>query len=251
MKSWNTSLPTLVLAASVMTFAGLTACTSAQHHAPSGLGALPAASILKKMVAATSTAGPVHVDVTNRAGSRAVTYSDDSLPDSGRQVITISNGGHAVVLVLNETGYIRANSEALKTFFGFPATLAARFADRWISFKHGEPGYQPVTAGVTVPGVISELRLRAPLSRLPAATTGDSIVRIRGVAPAAEGAPAGTTAVIDVAAAGRVLPVSMQTSFGDERSVTTFSRWGEMVHLKAPIGAIPISSLLQSGPSLA
>jgi hypothetical protein len=251
MKPWNTSSPLLVLAAGVMTFAGLTACTSAQHRTPSGLAASSAASILEKMVAATSTAGPVHVNVTIRAGSRTVTYSDDSLPDSGRQVITISNGGHAVVLVLDQVGYIRANSEALKTFFGFPAALAARLAGRWISFKHGQPGYQAVTAGVTVPGVISELRLRSPLSKLPAATTGGSLVRIRGVAPAAEGAPAGATAVIDVATAGRVLPVSMQMSFGNDRSVITFSHWGETVHVTAPSGPIPISTILQSSPSVA
>jgi hypothetical protein len=154
--------------------------------------------------------------------------------------------------VLNEIGYVRANSEALKTFFGFPATLAARFAGRWISFKHGQPGYQAVTAGVTVPGVISEIRLRAPLSKLPAATTGGiPVVRIRGVAPAAERAPARATAVIDVAAAGRVLPVSMQTSFGNDRSVITFSDWGETVHVKAPIKPIPISLVLQSGPTVA
>ncbi len=203
------------------------------------------------MVAATSTAGPVHVNVTIRAGSRTVTYSDDSLPASGRQVITISNGGHAVVLVLNEIGYVRANSGALKTFFGLPAALAARFAGRWISFKHGQPGYQSVTAGVTVPEVISELRLRPPLSTLPAAANGGSLVRIRGIAPAAEGAPAGATAIIDVTGAGRVLPVSMQISFGNDRSVMTFSDWGETVHVKAPINPVPISSVLQSGPSVA
>ena len=213
-----------VLAASVLTTAGLTACTSARPHAPSGLATSPAASILQKVVAATSAAAPVHVNVTLRAGSRAVIYSDDSLPGSGRQVITISNGGHAVVLVLNQIGYINANSEALRTFFGFPAEVAARFAHRWISFKRGQSGYQAVTADVTVSGVISELRLRAPLATLPSATTGGRlVVRIRGAVPAAEGAPAGTTAVIDVAAAGRVLPVSMQTSFGNDRSVVTFS----------------------------
>ena len=190
MKQWTPSSLLLVLAASVMTIAGLTACTGPKHHAPSGLAALSAASILEKVVAATSTAGPVHVNVNIRAGSRSVTYSDDSLPGSGRQVITISNGGHAVVLVLNEIGYVRANSVALRTFFGLPAEVAARFAGRWISFKQGQPGYQAVTAGVTVAGVISELRLRAPLSKLPAATTGGSLaVRIRGVAPAAREHP--------------------------------------------------------------
>jgi hypothetical protein len=108
-----------------------------------------------------------------------------------------------------------------------------------------------VTAGVTVPEVISELRLRPPLSMLPAAANGDSLVRIRGVAPAAEEAPAGATAIIDVTGAGRVLPVSMQISFGNERSVMTFSEWGETVHVKAPVNPVPISSVLQSGPSVA
>jgi hypothetical protein len=233
-----------------MTTAGLTACTSTSHHAPSGLATLPAASILEKMIAATSTAGPVHVNVNDHAGSLTVAYSDDSLPDSGRQVITISNGAHAVVLVLNAIGYVQANSEALTTFFGLPEAVAAKAAGRWISFKQGQPGYQAVTAGVTVPGIITELRLGAPLSKLPATTTGGSpVVRIRGVPPAADGAPAGTTVVIDIAATGRVLPVSMQTSFGNERSDVTFSNWGETVHLSAPVNPRPISSLLQSGPS--
>ena len=157
-----------------------------------------------------------------------------------------------MVLVLNQIGYIRANAEALRTFSGFPAELAARFARRWISFKRGQPGYQAVTAGVTVPGVISELRLRGPLAKLPAATMGGRlVVRIRGFAPAVDGAPAGATAVIDVAAAGRILPVGMQMSFGNDRSVTTFSHWGETVHLSAPVNPVPISSVLQTGPQVA
>jgi hypothetical protein len=156
------------------------------------------------------------------------------------------------VLLINAVGYIKGNAEALSTYFGYPANTAAAYAGRWISFKRGQAGYQQVTAGVTVSGLISELRLGGPLSKLPAATVdGTAVVRILGTPPASDGVPAGTKATLEIAASGRPLPVGSEAAAGSEKLDITFSRWGETLLLSVPTGVISSSELLGSGPSSA
>ena len=68
---------------------------------------MSAANIQNKMISAMNSSGSVHVTMRNHNGSPSETYSDDSLADSGRQAITLSNG--AEVLLIN-TGARRVTS---------------------------------------------------------------------------------------------------------------------------------------------
>jgi hypothetical protein len=47
------------------------------------------------------SSGSVHVTMRNQNGSQSGTYYGDSLAQSGRQVITLSNGARAEVLLIS------------------------------------------------------------------------------------------------------------------------------------------------------
>jgi hypothetical protein len=205
-----------------------------------------AEGVLSAALRAVRAAGSVHVAIAlrNTSGTKVVLYRDDSGASAGRQVITTGAGGRARVLVVGRVGYIRGNQAALAGFFEFPAPVAARFAGRWISFRPGEPGYREVTSGVTIAGVIDQLRLAGPLhltrrSRVRARP----VVGVQGRPPAAGHMAPGTVAVLQIAATGTPLPVDLQETAPHAHFSATFSAWREPVRIAAPAHAIPISSI--------
>jgi hypothetical protein len=231
----------------------LAGCGAGTNHTSSpsaGLVDLPPKQILAEARVAAKAAGSLHYASTAKSGSAHVVYGVDSSANSGRQVIKISGGGRATVLVVGGVGYIRANAAALARFFGFPDTIASRLAHRWISIRRGDPGYRQVVAGVTAGSVLDEA---TPVGRLtvtgPRTLSGRSVIGVRGEARAGAGMPAGTVVTIYIAASGRPLPVSCQEDLGSARVTVLFSRWGETVHVAAPRRAVPFPS--GSGPSSA
>ena len=231
----------------------LAGCGAGTNHTSStsaGLADLPPTQILAEARAAANAAGSLHYASTARSGSASVIYGVDSSANAGRQVIKISGGGRATVLVVGGVGYIRANAAALAGFFGFPGAIASRLAHRWISVRRGDPDYRQVIAGVTIGSVLDEA---TPVGRLtvtgPRTLSGRSVIGVRGEARASVGMPAGAMVTIYIAASGRPLPVSCQEDIASTRVTVLFSRWGETVHVAVPRRAVAFPS--GSGPSSA
>jgi hypothetical protein len=223
--------------------AGCSAGSSQTSSVSAGLADLRPQQILSKARAAVEAAGSLHYASIARSGSASAEYSDDSFPNAGRQVIKISGGGRATVLLVAGVGYMRGNTAALTGFFGFPETTAARLAGRWISIRKGDLGYEQITAGLTTGSVLDEA---IPVGRLtvtgPRTLDGRSVIGVRGKVPAIVGMPAGATDTLYIAATGRPLPVRCQEGLGSLRVSVVFSRWGETMHVAAPRHAIPFPS---------
>lgn len=213
--------------------------------AASPLAALPAPGVLGMALGTMKAAVSVHADVRQVQRSRTVAYSDDSAHGAGRQEITISGGGHAIVLVVGKVTYVKGNKAALTGYFGFPSAAAGRLVNRWISFRPGNTGYQELTSGVTLAGLAGQLELTGPLTiKAPGMVAGRPAVGVHGTVAASLGAPAGSRATLYVAASGRALPVSYRLDrTGSLQFAVTFSRWGEPLHLTAPPQAIPVTSI--------
>jgi hypothetical protein len=244
----------LAVLCSIGLVAGLAAaCTSGgspQPAAPSGLAALSARQILSKADAAATAAGSLHFSSTTKDGSSSITFSDDSASSDGRQDITISDGGQMTVLVVRGVGYVDGNATALSGFLGIPDATAVQLAGRWISFTSGAPGYQQVVSGVTTSAVLTEINPVGTLSKTaPTTVDGQSVVGVRGPAPAGDGMPAGSDVTVYVAAKGRPLPVSCLEGSGKDETHITLSRWGEPVSVAVPQSAIPVpASSAPAGP---
>jgi len=170
------------------------------------------------------------------------------LGDRRRQVITATNGGHAIVLEINGVGYIKANATALVGFLGLPAAIAKRVANKWIAFHASDVGYQRIIAGVTIGSSPMSWRSRAASGRWGCARSAASRSSpCAGGVPPAWGLAPGVNATLYVAAAGQPLPVTFDGGIsGGQGEFLTFSKGGEPLHLAAPATSISSSSVMTS-----
>ena len=198
---------------------------------------------MAEAIGAVQAAGSVHVVASDAAGSKTVTFTDDISATAGREVITTNGGGRATFLLIAGVGYLRGNAAALENYYGIPAPAAAQLSGRWISFRHGDQGYQQLTSQLTLSGLTDEISLEAPLARRGSSLVGNQpAVAVQGTASAATGAPAGSKATLYVASTGRPIPLSLVGTFRGVRVRVTFSNWGEALHLAPPVNSIPASS---------
>jgi hypothetical protein len=233
----------------------LVGCSSGSGHSPppvatspssSGtpLAGQPAGQIMAEALRAVRAAGSVHVVAHTTSGSKAVTFTDDISATAGRELITTYGGGRATFLLIAGVGYLRGNAAALENYYGFPASVADQVNGRWISFRHGDQGYQQLTSQLRFPFFLEEISLEAPLARHGSSLVADQpAVGVHGTVSAASGAPPGSMATLYVASTGRPLPLSIIDDIPGTRSHATFSNWGETVQLAPPANSIPGSSL--------
>jgi hypothetical protein len=209
------------------------------------LASLPPAQILSKALAAAEAAGSVHFAGTNRSSSGTSSYDQNASSDVGNQVITTSSGGRVTIRMVAGVGYLRGNVTALSQIF--PGKAVSQFAGRWIATRPGDPGYQDVTVGVTLASALAEFTPAQPLTSTgPQTVDGQSVIGVKGVAPADGSLPKGQPVILYVMATGQPLPVSFQGGNGADQSAIAFSQWGETVHTAAPAHSVPIASVMSS-----
>jgi hypothetical protein len=240
----------LAILSSLVLAGGLAAGCSgsgSQPPAQSGLAALSAQQILSKADSAARAAGSLHFSSTTRQGPTSIDFNDDSDQGGGRQNITMSDGGQMTVLLIASIGYVNGNAAALSGFIGLTDAMSAELAGHWISFSAGSPGYQLVVDGVTTSSVLREINPAGPLTKTARQTVdGQSVVGIRGPAPASAQMPKGSKITLYVAANGRPLPVSCLEGTGSSLTDMTLSHWGEQVSVAPPQNAVPVP--IQSTP---
>lgn len=188
----------------------------------------------------------MHVAVSNRHGTESVSITQDSGPSRGEQDIQFG-GIAAKVIVLNGNAYIQGNSQAITSFFGFPAADGPTLAGRWISLSPTDSGYGTVTAGVSLTSVLQETGLTGTLTETARTTRdGQAVIGITGTASSPDSG--GGPATLYVTTTTHPLPVEfdMTSSQGTEEAV--FTHWGGQVSLSAPSGAIPVASISSPSP---
>jgi hypothetical protein len=223
----------------------LAGCSGGQPPVQGGVASMPPSLILAEARAAADTAGSVHYVQTGRTSRETGRNIADTAASVGHDVMTLSDGAQATVLVRGDVAYLRANLAALTAFFLLPATTAARMAGRWISVRSGSAAgrqlWDDLSFEMTTGSVLDALTPVGPLRRTPATRVdGRLVVGVHGKVRAGTGAAPGSTETLYVAATGRPLPVSCTQIYGSSEVTTAFSRWGETVQVTAPPGAIPL-----------
>ena len=177
----------------------------------------------------------VHYVSTASSPTAGVRMVCDAARDRGIQRITFHKAGktgHATVLVVANTAYIRANQFALFNYFGFSASAAKRYTGRWLKIPSNSPSYPTVSLAVRLNSMLGELVLPKPLHRLPQSTVeGQRVIGFRNSSPVS-GHPANRT--LYVRAAGLRLPVAEMTQGGGSQASVSLSNWNERVRVSAP-----------------
>jgi hypothetical protein len=200
---------------------------------------------LSKAIAAAEAAGSVHFTGTGSSSSGTSNYDQNASSAEGNQVITTTSGGRLTIRVVAGVGYLRGNATALAELF--PGKAVSQLAGRWIATRSGDPGYQDVTEGVTLASVLAEFTPAGPLTSTgPQTVDGQSVIGVKGTAPADGSLPQDQPVTLYVMATGQPLPVSFQGGTGGRSQTAVFSQWGETVRTIAPAHPLPITSVTGS-----
>jgi hypothetical protein len=195
-----------------------------------------AADILAAATAATTAKGSVHIVITSKQGNRTGTIVNDTGAASGRQVITLGSQ-HIEIRLVDNIAYVYANEAALKDFFQFPAALAKKYANKWLSFSSTDRGFDEISDTLDMPTLVNTLTLTGALTKTGVTTVnGTEVIGIRGTDKQ------GGAATLYIATTGEPLPVQLVSTNEGETDTGVFSKWGEAVDVKAPSGAVSVSA---------
>jgi hypothetical protein len=217
-----------------------------------------------KLHAAAMAAGSFHykdVSTGSVAGNRASgTQTGDAGPTEGVQFLTSSVGDYEVIVV-HSVAYMRADLPMLENTFGYSASEAAPYVNRWIQFGPSDAPYQAVAANVTS-GSVWDDSSRSPTDQLPQTPQSVGTVStldgrsVQSVTYSLHGTSSTNTSYagterIFFASSSPYLPykITEQLSGTSNREpsidtgTVTFSQWGEVVRVTAPLGAVTYSSL--------
>jgi hypothetical protein len=222
----------------------LAGCAGGQPRVPGRVASMPPSLILAEARVAAETAGAVHYVQTGRTTRETGGNVADTAASTGRDVMTLSDGAQANVLVTADVAYLRGNLAALTGFFQLPATTAARIANRWISVRSSTAAdrqlWDDLSFEMTTGSVLHALIPVGPLTRKPPSRVdGRLVVGVHGTVPPGTGAAPGSTETLYVADTGLPLPVSCTQVYRSSEVTTAFTRWGETVRVTAPPGTIP------------
>ena len=210
---------------------------------PTAFGDQPASQLLAQSLANARRAGSAVVTVQVTHGSQKQELADETNRASGLQVISAGNE-FAQIAVVDNIAYIRGNSSALTKYFDLPAPDGPRLAGRWISIRPSDIGYSEVTGGVTLDSMLQSV---VPTGTLHIGARirvrGDKLISVTGASGSMS-----TTVFVEMTGAHLPVAAVQESGTGTNRATATIelSRWGKRVVVKAPRGAIPISSFTAS-----
>jgi len=224
----------------------MAACTS-HHPATTGATTAPQASsssngsdLMLNVVVAVRRAGSFHLRATSTQNGTTAVFVQEVGSRQGIQNITIGKQ-HATIVVINAVAYLRANKLALLQFMGFPAAIADRLHDRWISFTPTDAPYTDIAASVTLDSALNEIAIDGPVTKTAETTVlGRRVVGLTG-----NGFMNGKETLY-VPATGTPFPVQEILSISGGSEAIVFSHWGETVRVAKPTSVIAFSSVVRS-----
>jgi hypothetical protein len=188
--------------------------------------------------------GGVHYLLQTTSGGRTQTVTGDAGTNDGAQSI-VNGSDQTVVEMIGTTAFLRGNAGGLENVFGFSPAQATTYAGTWISFQRSDSLYPTVVQAVTLSSLLSQLRPVPPLvESSPGTVAGQQVVGVRGDL---RSSPGEGEATFWVATAAPNAPVGIDAqATGKNKTVTqvgVFSKWGERLRVKTPLGSVPFSSL--------
>lgn len=232
---------------------GLTVAAAACGGSGSPAGALEGktpAQILTAGIKAAEAQTSVHYVLQASGQSQSQTITGDAGRNEGIQ--TVQTGSDQVeVEVVGDKAYLQGNAGGLEHTIGLPSAAASQYAGRWISVSPSDTLYGPITQAVTLHGIFTQLTPSGSLvESTPGLVSGHEVIGVRGGLPGTTQGGVTGDAVLYVSTASATLPVGFtgQATSANKKvtDVGTFAHWGEALHLTAPSGAVPYSSIPKS-----
>jgi hypothetical protein len=223
---------------------GLVSVPSSQAAVPRVRSSLDASALLNRAFADARAKGSFHQVLTQVAGKLHGMLENDVSLDSGRQLLTSSDGSRAKVEVVGHTVYMLGNQRALKFNFNFTSQQVAVIGTNWVSVPSSDSAFASFAYDVTVSTALDEVSPSGHLTESPARTIdGQRLIAISGGVPSGFSGGATSRATLYVTADSDPLPVRavIETSLANANKTRltltgTLSDWGERVAVTPPKG---------------
>jgi hypothetical protein len=210
-----------------------------------------AQGLAKQAVAAGNAAGSFHyVQRSTQNGIRDDIVGDAGT-DGGQQLIT-EQGSTGVdvyrLRLVHGVVYFRGNVPAVVDQLGVGRSKASAVSGKWVSIHKGAAPYASFAAGITTRSNLAQLPATfVPTSSSTTSSSSPPTTHISGGLTAGKGRPSVGTARLVVVTSSS-LPrtfAAKATAVTGERLLLSwrFDHWGVPVHVTAPSGAVPYSSL--------
>lgn len=194
--------------------------------------------VYRAAIVAAGSQHTVHYVSKSNIGGDAETMVGDAARDRGIQRITYTHAGttgHATVLVVRTTAYVRGDTFSLTKYLGLTSAQAARYTGRWFYLKPPTSAYAAVAEAVRMGSFVDELLMPGPYTAAPDASFGGK--RRHGVRTKLTNN--GQTALVSLYIADDTkLPVAQVIEGATGKITTTLGKWNERVSLAAPHGAL-------------
>jgi len=241
-------LPVILTAA--MAFAAGCGSSAGGPGAPNGVRMKSGAQIIAAAVTATKRESSFHFEESATSGSSGVSVVADVGTAGGEQHITIHQGsevGKVTVMLAGGTAYFEGDASGLEGLTGMSTKVAGEVAGKWISVPSTSASFAGLAGSLAVKSAASQLvQLAGTL------TKGRTSIKLGHRAVAVKATESTKTAnlalTMYVRTTGAALPISVEGTTQESGSAAhvisaSFSDWGEVLHLTAPTGALPIASV--------
>ena len=184
-----------------------------------------------------SAAGLHQTMVAGISGRHGVQRISFTLNGNGR-----SAKGQFTVRVVEPRVYFRADTVAMQDYLGFTAAQAAAYHDKWIVVPPGQHLYKALATAVTMSSFLHEIYPSAPLAFVKTTIGGRKYTGVRGTNDTEGG---GFKFVQSVFPDSKMRPFAVTAVDRGKGFVSAvkISRWNQAVHVTAPKGAVPLTSV--------
>jgi hypothetical protein len=130
----------------------------------------------------------------------------------------------------------------MQDYLGFTAAQAAAYHDKWIVVPPGQHLYKALATAVTMPSFLHEIYPSAPLALVKTTIGGRKYTGVRGTNDTEGG---GFKFVQSVFPDSKMRPFAVSAVDRGKGFVSAvkISRWNQAVHVTAPTGAVPLTSV--------
>lgn len=233
--------------AAALTTCGLAA--AAALAAGTGVPAGASPSTLTSVVAATRKAilSSSAVRVTSTARSTTThKVTETAVFDAGRRWSRqhyATGTAHVDILLTPTHAFFSGNKSGLTTMFAMPSSDVAKVGTKWVDITSSEAQYKDFSSAV-LSSLPRDFLPGAGAKHLRLTTTGKGKAALHVLTWSTSANKVTNTYRLEVAAAGRALPVREIEVQGAVRQVTTFGHWNEHLVVRAPRHTIAYTALV-------
>jgi hypothetical protein len=210
---------------------------------PASASTVSVGSILQSTKTAIARQTSAHVLFVGKSAPSGT--SEKIIADVGKasgQETLFEGTADLTIRVTTSMAYVSGNQAGLISLFGLSQTGAKELGTHWETWEAGTSQYSDLKGDVTL-GSITTLLPKATGTVLSAqGAKGDKRYVLKWTTEASGSIPK-LSNTLTISAQNPMLPVeAVATAKGGTRIATTFSKWGEVVHVSAPQRSSTIAS---------